>query len=137
MVYTIFKYFVCAQTANMRHKKPQRSAIDRMTDSNFVRHRKLAGIIRVIGRKKVYTRCKHMARQIITDIIRPSVHLLQYSRKITLTPQIVLHVANSQNRQIYWTDDDDRVAVASFNTHFKTKKAVKEKEIVAAENPSS
>lgn len=113
-----------------RRKNPELTAIERMTDSNFVRHKKLAGILRIRDRKKVYSRLKNITRDILASVIRPSVHLMQYSRKRTLMPRTVLHVANATGRTIYWTDEDEHVQVGS---HIQKASAKKKKKLQSEE----
>lgn len=117
----------------VRHSgQPKLSAIERMTDSNFVRTRKLAGVIHVRDRKKVYERCKHIARRIVEEIVRPSVCMLQHTGKATLTPKVILHVANAQGRNIYWTEDDEHVNVGGYTDKPQLKKPKAENAVAKA-----
>jgi hypothetical protein len=79
----------------------------------------------VRDRKKVYERCKHIVRRIIEDIVSPSIFMLEHTGKVTLTPKIILHVANAQGRNIYWTDEDDHVNVGGYTD--KQQPAAKKK----------
>ena len=99
-----------ARPGSKRIRETQLPAIDRMSNSNWVRQRKLAGILRVQGREELNSRQKHLMLELVKQVVHPAVFVMHHFQKRTLVPQIVMLVAKSQGENIYSTEEKDQLS---------------------------
>lgn len=101
---------VPARPGSKRIREVQLPAIDRMSTSNWVRQRKLAGILRVQGREELNQRQRHLMLELVRQVVHPAVFVMHHFQKRTLSPQIVMIVAKSQGENIYSTNEKEQLS---------------------------
>ena len=67
--------------------------------------------------------CKYLTKQLVQELMHPSLAVLQYSRRKTLTADMVIHVAGNTGYKLYGTGDEAA-----------TKKASKAKTVAATQS---